>query len=221
MDAISPYIGNSKKTNHHFISRFPFRSSNIQGKGRSQASPPFLSHSYPPFSLQQEPQPPLLPLPAANHQRRAATRGISSPPNNRKIHNSDRTFDSSLTPKKAKSSNYRRKENDISSTKKCSDSASVSPNPSLGPAPIHLPQNGAKVSPFIILSNKNNSIRSQKQTVDQCDKFSGSVTFAISPPPSSLPLPTFSLRPKLSCMVEAAGIHSGATDNLRRLLRIL
>lgn len=218
MEAISPYFGNSKKTNHHFISGFPFQSSNVQGKGRSQASPPFLSHSYPLFSLQQEPQPPLLPLPAGNHQRRAPTRDISSPPNNRKIHNSIRTRDSSLTPKKAKSA---KKENDISTTKKCSDSASVSPNPHLGPAPIHLPKNGAKVSPFMILSNKNNSIRSQKQTVDQCDKFSGSVTFAISPPPSSLPLPTFSLRPKLSCMVEAAGIDSRATDNLRRLLRIL
>ncbi|KAH7848844.1 hypothetical protein Vadar_009006 [Vaccinium darrowii] len=45
--------------------------------------------------------------------------------------------------------------------------------------------------------------------------------FALSPPPSSLPLPTFSLRPKLSCNAEAAaGIDAGATDNLRRLLRL-
>lgn len=44
----------------------------------------------------------------------------------------------------------------------------------------------------------------------------------ISPPPSSLPLPTFSLRPKqLSCNAEAAtGVDTGATDNLRRLLRL-
>ncbi|XP_060199851.1 uncharacterized protein LOC132628134 [Lycium barbarum] len=43
----------------------------------------------------------------------------------------------------------------------------------------------------------------------------------ISPPPSSLPLPTFSLRPKLSCNAEAsAGVDAGATDNLRRLLRL-
>ncbi|PSS17967.1 Anthranilate phosphoribosyltransferase [Actinidia chinensis var. chinensis] len=48
--------------------------------------------------------------------------------------------------------------------------------------------------------------------------FSGSVTFTLSPPPSSLPLPNFSFRPKLSC--NAAGIDPGATDNLRRLLRI-
>ncbi|KAL8514760.1 hypothetical protein ACS0TY_013733 [Phlomoides rotata] len=51
------------------------------------------------------------------------------------------------------------------------------------------------------------------------DMFSGSAAFTISPPPSSLPLPTFSLRPRLiSCKV--AGIDTGATDDLRRLLRL-
>lgn len=45
--------------------------------------------------------------------------------------------------------------------------------------------------------------------------------YALSPPPSSLPLPTFSLRPKVGCNAEAApGIDAGATDNLRRLLRL-
>ncbi|GFP95244.1 hypothetical protein PHJA_001668800 [Phtheirospermum japonicum] len=53
----------------------------------------------------------------------------------------------------------------------------------------------------------------------QVDLFSGPATFTISPPPSSLPLPTFSLRPKLSCRA-AAGIDAGATDDLRRLLRL-
>lgn len=54
------------------------------------------------------------------------------------------------------------------------------------------------------------------------DDANSSVVFAtVSPPPSSLPLPTFSLRPKLSCNVEAsAGVDAGATDNLRRLLRL-
>ncbi|MED6106386.1 hypothetical protein PIB30_004160 [Stylosanthes scabra] len=42
----------------------------------------------------------------------------------------------------------------------------------------------------------------------------------MSPPPSSLPLPRFSLRSKLSCNAEAAGVDAGATNNLRRLLRI-
>ncbi|XP_015933958.1 uncharacterized protein LOC107460145 [Arachis duranensis] len=42
----------------------------------------------------------------------------------------------------------------------------------------------------------------------------------MSPPPSSLPLPKFSLRSKLSCNAEAAGVDDGATNNLRRLLRL-
>lgn len=174
MEAVSPYksdIGNSKKTDHNFISGFSFQSSNFQEKGGSRASPPFLSHLYRPLSLQ---QPPPLPLPAANHHRRAAARRFSSPSDNRRIYKNTRTRDSrTLNPKKARSSNYTGKE------RKPSDST----------------------------------------TVSLCDRFSGSVTFANSPPPSSVPLPTFSSR-HLSCMSEACGIDTGATDNLLRLLRI-
>ncbi|MBA0823273.1 hypothetical protein Goarm_020013 [Gossypium armourianum] len=49
------------------------------------------------------------------------------------------------------------------------------------------------------------------------DEFLGSI-FPLSPPPSSLPLPKFSLKSKLSCNPEAAGTDCGATDNLRRHL---
>ncbi|OIW14814.1 hypothetical protein TanjilG_05435 [Lupinus angustifolius] len=47
----------------------------------------------------------------------------------------------------------------------------------------------------------------------------------LSPPPSSLPLPKFFLRSKLSCNAEAAatdggGVDAGATNNLRQLLRL-
>ncbi|CAL0326987.1 unnamed protein product [Lupinus luteus] len=46
----------------------------------------------------------------------------------------------------------------------------------------------------------------------------------LSPPPSSLPLPRFFLRSKLSCNAEAAaaaaGVDAGATNNLRQLLRL-
>ncbi|KAE9586708.1 hypothetical protein Lal_00004972 [Lupinus albus] len=46
----------------------------------------------------------------------------------------------------------------------------------------------------------------------------------LSPPPSSLPLPKFFLRSKLSCNAEAAvavgSIDAGATNNLRQLLRL-
>ncbi|KAG9442689.1 hypothetical protein H6P81_018543 [Aristolochia fimbriata] len=54
------------------------------------------------------------------------------------------------------------------------------------------------------------------------DDFSGSI-FSLSPHPSSLPLPKFSLQPKakIRCNAEASeGIDAGATDNLRRLLRL-
>jgi hypothetical protein len=44
--------------------------------------------------------------------------------------------------------------------------------------------------------------------------------FTLSPHPSSLPLPKFSMKPKRSCTAEASGVDAGATDNLRRLLRI-
>ncbi|RDY07266.1 hypothetical protein CR513_08646, partial [Mucuna pruriens] len=48
------------------------------------------------------------------------------------------------------------------------------------------------------------------------------VVFDLAPPPSSLPLPRFSLRSKLGCNAEAAsgGVDDGATNNLRRLLRL-
>ncbi|KAK7409909.1 hypothetical protein VNO78_00303 [Psophocarpus tetragonolobus] len=42
--------------------------------------------------------------------------------------------------------------------------------------------------------------------------------FNLAPPPSSLPLPNFSLRSKLAC--NAAAVDHGATNNLRRLLRL-
>lgn len=62
---------------------------------------------------------------------------------------------------------------------------------------------------------------SLRSVVEQLDIFSGSAVFTISPPPSSLPLPSFSMRPKLSCKAEAAaGVDAGATDDLRRLLRL-
>ncbi|CAI9753377.1 unnamed protein product [Fraxinus pennsylvanica] len=68
--------------------------------------------------------------------------------------------------------------------------------------------------------SKQTTNSSTSQLENQVDKFSGSVVAILSPPPSSLPLPTFSLRPKLSCNAEAAGVDIGATNNLRRLLRL-
>lgn len=77
-------------------------------------------------------------------------------------------------------------------------------------------------SPKNDYANRNQLSLLQTNSLKEGDKFSNSVVFTtVSPPPSSLPLPTFSLRPKLSCNAEAsAGVDAGATDNLRRLLRL-
>ena len=68
----------------------------------------------------------------------------------------------------------------------------------------------AKVVPLISI------VESDARKCEIGDVFSGSAVF--SPPPSSLPLPTFTMWPKLSC--QAAGVDAGATDVLRRLLRL-
>ncbi|MCH87878.1 hypothetical protein A2U01_0008759 [Trifolium medium] len=107
----------------------------------------------------------------------------------------------SLTPKKTKPK--KREE-----TKKKSGTISVSDflmdNP-WGPDPKDLPKN----LPVVI---------------GNMDVFSESV-FNLAPPPSSLPLPKFFLRSKLSCNTEAAAaagsfVDDGATNNLRRLLHL-
>ncbi|KAI3816983.1 hypothetical protein L1987_10769 [Smallanthus sonchifolius] len=126
----------------------------------------------------------------------------------------NRTRDHSLTPKKSKNQkkNLKREEVDLlppavteekeapAADKRVAES---SINEMIGPDPKDLPTD-------VISRVFSSSI----------DKFSGSVVFTPSPPPSSLPLPTFSLRPKLSCNTQAAGVDDGATDSLRRLLRL-
>ncbi|CDP21605.1 unnamed protein product [Coffea canephora] len=196
---------------------------NLQDTGLFQHPPPFhhhLSYSYPPFSFQRR-QPPLLPLPISattkpNNTTNTTTqaplaRGLSCPPTSRKANNKNvRTRDSSLTPKKSKT--IHKKEQNLKP---------------LGPDPQNLPKSVPKILTSLsgditaISVSSTNEFSSFDALKDQVDQFSGSVAFsAISPPPSSLPLPTFSLRPKLSCNAEAAGIDAGATDNLRRLLRL-
>lgn len=193
-----------------------------QDAGLLQHPPPFhhpLSYSYPPFSFQRQ-QPPLLPLPVSatikpnnttNTTQTPRARGLSCPPTNRKANNKNiRTRDSSLTPKKSKT--IHKKEQ------------SLKP---LGPEPKDVPKSVPKILTSLSGDINAISVRSTDEfssfddLTDQVDEFSGCVAFStISPPPSSLPLPTFSLRPKLSCNAEAAGIDAGATDNLRRLLRL-
>lgn len=219
------------------------------GGGGLLAMPPSsLSQSYPPAfpvyggrqnlpHLRQ--QPPLLPLPIPmplNHQNLNIARTnsasnnnirLSSPRINKNVKNRGR--DHSLTPKKSKNQKKesKREERDLvppvttekkeaPPAEKCSSESSI--NEIMGPDPKDLPKD---VISRVFSSSINNSGDIVSLPVD---KFSGSVVFTPSPPPSSLPLPTFSLRPKLSCSAQAAaagsGVDAGATDSLRRLLRL-
>ncbi|XP_021831207.1 uncharacterized protein LOC110771250 [Prunus avium] len=216
---------------------------NIHG-GLLQAPPPSLSFSYnPPASLynqyrcqqlqqvqrQQQQHPPLLPLPVPNrpphhHQSLPSlpsrTRGLSRPPTTRKANNAR---SQSLTPKKPKSKPSKKEE-----AKQISDCLIIASTNRLGPDPNDLPTDVTKVLMTSLSSSSSSSSSSIGNMSDlsgvgvgvgDMDKFSGSI-FTLSPPPSSLPLPRFSLQRRLSRNAEAAGIDAGATDNLRRLLRL-
>lgn len=203
--SISPYKSHFK--NRKMIHQKPIISnsadvfwlSQFNSTGHLQPPPPpFLSQSYPPYTLQQSPQPPLLPLPTAAPRRTVSARGLSCPPANQKTSNPTKTRDPSLTPKKSKS------------PKKVEKNSPKKSTPGIIASDVRKFKNGSSL-------NSSGSVVGG----DQIDIFSGSVVFTISPPPSSLPLPTFSLRPKLGCKAEAAaGIDAGATDDLRRLLRL-
>ncbi|KAJ0086196.1 hypothetical protein Patl1_09517 [Pistacia atlantica] len=175
-------------------------------------APPLLSYSYPPshslHNYQHQQPPPLLPLPIPNNSR-----NLSCPPTNKK---SNRTRDQSLTPKKSKQPTTKRPQQEPKTDflkpakEPIAESLIFTSVDPLGPDPSDLPKNVSKVLCAGI----------DAVSGFEFEKFSGS-GFTISPPPSSLPLPKFSLRPKLiSCNAEAAGIDAGATDNLRRLLRL-
>ncbi|XP_068640779.1 uncharacterized protein [Aristolochia californica] len=139
-------------------------------------------------------QPPLLPLPIA--------RSVSYIPPSQNLGKPKPKY---LTPKKPKSCSYsvgnqKMKGNDPSRFK------SAASTDRLGQDPAALP-------PRVL---KDRSLQ-----IDLGD-FSGSI-FSLSPHPSSLPLPKFSLQSKAKtrCNAEASeGIDAGATDNLRRLLRL-
>ncbi|XP_057973212.1 uncharacterized protein LOC131161458 [Malania oleifera] len=199
--SISPnykQIRNPKRNARPLISR-PFE--NAHGGGLLHAPPHSLSFSLPlpinnPLNRHRNHQqkPPLLPLPISQ------SLPSRSPPTNRKINKSltpAKKSKPSISPKKSDSRDLKR-----SSTKGASDIGSLN---RLGPDPSDLPENMSRIF----------------SSSSSLETFSGSVFPLISPPPSSLPLPKFSVRPKLSCNAEASGgVDAGATDNLRRLLRL-
>uniref|UniRef100_A0A5B7ASR8 Uncharacterized protein n=1 Tax=Davidia involucrata TaxID=16924 RepID=A0A5B7ASR8_DAVIN len=201
--SISPYkhLRNPKKNNRPLILR---PSDNFAPSKLPLNFHGGLLYSFPPSVslLNPQQQPPLLPLPISKPYNKFRSRGFSRPPINR-------TRDQSLTPKESNSSISPKKEytkQDLKST--TSECLIVASTNRLGPDPMDLPKHVSRVLSSSSSSDNNNN-----------PEFSGSM-FTLSPPPSSLPLPTFSLRPKLSCKAEAAGVDAGATDSLRRLLRL-
>ncbi|GLT34970.1 hypothetical protein SLA2020_094570 [Shorea laevis] len=225
--SVSPYkqMKNPERVARGFVSN-PMESlapmNNIHGGLLFAPRPPF--SSCPPSAsaslmnhhLFRHEQPPLLPLPLSqplHNSLLARSRSLSSSPTNRK---SNRTRDQSLTPKKSKSKplTYKGEEQKkdlkpVEATEEATESVVGS-----GPDPNDLPKNMLKV-----LSSSSLKLTERNVMMNDLETFSGSV-FTLSPPPSSLPMPKFSLRPKLSCNAEAAEIDAGATDDLRRLLRI-
>ncbi|GMH03282.1 hypothetical protein Nepgr_005121 [Nepenthes gracilis] len=194
----------------------------IHGKGVLLNPPISLSSSFPqslpilhPFRQQQRPlQTPLFLLPASRtFHSLPFTRGRSShslSPTNR-----------NQTPKKSKACSS--KQLNSNSVRKMNPN----PNPKMEPE-----------TPKSILESCLTAASTQRvgtdpgylskalfvdcNEEDEVEKFSGLV-LGLSPPPSSLPLPQFPLRRRLSCTVEAAGgggFDASATDDLCRLLRL-
>lgn len=192
----------------HFISQPLENSSSSSSSSRFHGStagilytPPFSlsdSHLLNPRHHQKQNQPPLLPLPIPKPYQ-----------NNRRINN--RTNHKSRCVRKSNfsiaSSGTEKSKHEF--VKASSDSMIISSINRFKPHPDDVPR--------VSFSGNSNNGRN-----DQVVKFSGSVVSSVlSPPPTSLPLPTFSLMPKLSCNTEAtAVIDAGATDNLRRILRL-
>ncbi|XP_004500930.1 uncharacterized protein [Cicer arietinum] len=148
-------------------------------------------------------QPPLLPLPHVSkilHHKPLIPRSLNTTQSGNFSRKNRTTRDMSLTPKKSKPTK-REEAKKRSGTQLTSEFLMDNP---WGPDPKHLP---VVFMPRVLSGN--------------FDVLSETV-FNLSPPPSSLPLPKFSLRSKLSCNAEAAGsvVDAGATNNLRRLLRL-
>ncbi|KAK4276499.1 hypothetical protein QN277_014640 [Acacia crassicarpa] len=161
------------------------------------------SHHY-----RQSQQPPLLPLPISALQQplisRSLSQGFSCPPPPTRR---NRIRDASLTPKRSKQAEREVVKRDLkSASQSISELLLVHPSNRLGPDPVDLP----KHLPVVLTAASGKG---------KFDTLSRSV-FSLSPPPSSLPLPKFTLRPKLSCNAGAASVDAGATDDLRRLLRL-
>ncbi|CAK8569100.1 unnamed protein product [Lathyrus sativus] len=164
-------------------------------KNKRASNSNFTSNTYAGLlNLPPHQQPPLLPLPHVSsilHHNPLLPRSLN-------------TQTLSPTPKKSKPKKKEQSKK-RSGTRSAPEALMVNP---WGPDPKDLPKN----LPVVI-------------GIGNIDVFPESV-FNLAPPPSSLPLPKFSMRSKLSCNTEAAAavagsfVDDGATNNLRRLLRL-
>lgn len=173
-------------------------------------------------------KPYFLPLPTSNsHNNTVSRRGIRMPPQKGSLsdHVQTTAYQKHRNVNRKTKYNGMRDQNPSHTFKKSRQSTNSPTSQCLiklpwGPNPKDLPKHVAKFVSINNIISTTDSVCSLEAVENQVDRFSGSVVSILSPPPSSLPLPTFSLRPKLSCSAEAAGVDIGATNNLRRLLRL-
>lgn len=192
--SLSLYNPNSRNPimEQPFLSRTyrSFSPSNFPSKGLLNAPPLSLPHSAPIFSLPPPSLPPLLPLPTSLPRRTSSLPGrpYSSPAID--------TNGARETKKSTKSSSTKNNIPKKAQYKRSSDSTVTS-------------KSRREVAKN--LARENSVI--ERSSCSLIDMVPRSVVFTVSPPPSSLPLPTFCLRPKIR-------IDAGASDDLRRLLRL-
>ncbi|KAL9244039.1 hypothetical protein vseg_017855 [Gypsophila vaccaria] len=187
-------------------------------------APPYhhhhVSNSLPPMPLAHHPNhhqpPPIHPLPAVS---RPAFRSLPPHP----------PLVSKKTPIKPK--NPPKKENKKGTDKKNNNSNSAqfsSAKTEKTKVIITGPTKECGPDPGALAKDLTRMLLADLDATAEMDRFSGSI-FSLAPPPSSLPLPKFSLRQpprcKLSCKAEAAAdvaevADGGASDNICKLLKL-
>lgn len=193
--------GNVSGFNHHHNRSYPV-SSLYNGGGGGILMRPLL-----PLSFSSGGKPPLLPLPTYPNPYSSSPLPITAPNNNNNKRGRRALSSASSSPPTNKKPLPSRKPSKYSAPPESTKSHKEPVDNRLGPEPSDLPKQ-VSLKTFQYQEGGLNSI------------------FRLAPPPSSLPLPKFFLKPKLvSCNVEAVNWGgrmdddgATATDNLRRLL---
>ena len=214
VENLPPMNHNNYRNNSHGVLFFAPRHDSLYFSYPPPSSQSVLNSHQQNYYHERHAKPLSFPLPISKpHHNSLPSRswGLSCPPS--ATRKTNRPRDQSLTPKKSKQPNTKKVEEPKE------QSLIIGSTVPLGPDPKDLPKDVSKVLSSSSATVSGNGVINSTVLMEDFEKFSGSA-FALSPHPSSLPLPKFSMRPKLSCSAEAAGIDAGATDNLRRLLRL-